>query len=438
MVRAARSTVRIQLVFMLFVISAIAFLDRTNISVAGVQMRQEYGIDKIQLGWVFSAFLIGYAAFQVPAGWLAARFGPRKLLTAALVWWGIFSIATALVPPQGQHAILMLVLVRFALGIGEAAVYPAGNQFVSRWIPAQERGKANGLIFAGVGAGSGLTPPLITAIIVFGGWRASFYVCAAIGLVAAAVWYVIARDRPQDHRSVNAGELAHIQAGLPPEPEDKVAIPWGAIFRSRNVWGLFFSYFAFGYVIWIFFSWFFIYLAEARGLDLKSSALFGMAPFLAMTAGCLIGGVLNDAISRRFGLYWGRSGLAMVAFVLTGVFLIIGSRVDDVPLAVMTLALGGGAIYLSQSSFWSVTADIAGRHTGVVSGFMNVGCQIGGALTSSLTPWIAAEYGWVAAFGTGATIVIIGTIAWAFVDPTRLIEGEAGPVRGATAAPVAP
>jgi ACS family glucarate transporter-like MFS transporter len=193
MAAIGRSTVRIQLIFMLFVISAIAFLDRTNISVAGVQMRQEYGIDKIQLGWVFSAFLIGYAAFQVPAGWLAARYGPRKLLTAALIWWGLFSIATALVPPQGQHAILMLALVRFALGIGEAAVYPAGNQFVSRWVPAQERGKANGLIFAGVGAGSGLTPPLITAIIAGSGWRASFYVCAAIGVVAAIIWYIVAQ-----------------------------------------------------------------------------------------------------------------------------------------------------------------------------------------------------------------------------------------------------
>jgi ACS family glucarate transporter-like MFS transporter len=431
-----RSTIRIQLVFMLFVISAIAFLDRTNISVAGVQMRQEYGIDKIRLGWVFSAFLIGYAAFQVPAGWLAARFGPRKLLTAALIWWSLFSIATALVPPDGQHAILMLAIVRFALGIGEAAVYPAGNQFVSRWVPAQERGKANGLIFAGVGAGSGLTPPLITAIIAGSGWRASFYVCAVIGVIAAILWYVVARDRPQDHQSVGVAELAYIEAGLPPAPEGNVAIPWRAIYASRNVWGLFLSYFAFGYVVWIFFSWFFIYLAEARGLDLKSSALFGMAPFLAMTAGCLIGGVLNDSISRRFGLYWGRSGLAMASFVLTGVFLLIGSRVDNVPLAVMTLALGGGAIYLSQSSFWSVTADIAGRHTGVVSGLMNVGCQLGGALTSSLTPWIAAQYGWVAAFGTGATIVIVGTVAWALVDPRRLIETEAQPVLSVTAVPV--
>lgn len=259
----------------------------------------------------------------------------------------------------------------------------------------------------------------------FAGWRASFYVCAVIGLVAAVVWYVIARDTPRDHPSVNAAELAHIESNLPPMPtEEKVPVPWGAIFGSRNMWGLILSYFAFGYVVWIFFSWFFIYLAEARGLDLKSSALFGMAPFLAMTVGCLLGGVLNDAISRRFGTYWGRSGLAMGSFLLTGVFLIIGSRVDSAPLGVLTLALGGGTLYLSQSSFWSVTADIGGRHAGVVAGVMNAGAQIGGALTASLTPWIAAQYGWIAAFGTGATIIIVGTAAWAVVDPRRLIEPE--------------
>lgn len=425
MTGAGRSNVRVRLVAMLFVISAIAFLDRTNISVAGVQMRQEYAIDQIRLGWIFSAFLIGYAAFQVPAGWLAARIGPRRLLTLALLWWGVFSVATAWVPPGSAHAITLLMLVRFGLGIGEAAVYPSGNQFVSRWVPAQERGKANGLIFAGVGAGSGLTPPLISAVVAYGGWRASFYVCALIGLVAAIVWFTVARDRPQDHPAVNAAELAHIESGLPGEPEDAAGpIPWRAILASRAVWGLFLSYFAFGYVIWIFFSWFFIYLAEARGLDLKSSAVFGMAPFLAMTVGCLAGGVINDAVSRRHGLYWGRSGLAMLSFALTALFLLIGSQVDSAPLAVLTLALGGGAIYLSQSSFWSVTADIAGRHTGVVSGLMNVGCQVGGALTASLTPWIAARYGWAAAFGTGAGVVVLGIAAWAIVDPRRLIGAE--------------
>ena len=433
-----RSRVRLGLVFLLFLISAIAFLDRTNISVAGVQMRQEYGIDQVRLGWVFSAFLIGYALFQVPAGWLAMRFGPRKVLTGALVWWGVFTALTALVPPDASHALLLLFMVRLALGIGESVVYPSGNQLLSRWIPVQERGKANGWIFAGVGAGSGITPPLITAIILAGGWRASFYVCAAIGLLAGLVWYIAARDRPEDHPLTNAGEVAHIEAGLPPlKVTPQGPIPWRAILTSRNVWGLFLSYFAFGYVVWIFFSWFFIYLAEARHLDLKASAGYAMLPFLCMTGGCLAGGVINDCLASRFGLYWGRSGLAVVSFLLTATFLVLGSMADSALLAVIILAGGAGAIYLSQSSFWSATADIAGPHTGVVSGFMNMGCQIGGALTSSLTPWIAQQFGWTAAFIVGAAIVLVGVAAWAVVDPNRLLEpDEAAPTAPTAAVPV--
>jgi ACS family glucarate transporter-like MFS transporter len=411
------------LIFLLFIISAIAFLDRTNISVAGIELRKDYAIDQVHLGWIFSAFLVGYALFQVPAGWLAARYGPRLVLTGALLWWGVFTAVTALIPPDARHALLYLAFARFALGVGESVVYPSGNQFVSRWIPAQERGKANGLIFAGVGAGSGITPPLITAIILWGGWRASFYVCAVLGVLAAAAWYVLARDRPQDHGSVNAAELAHIEAGLPPaRAMARTPVPWRTVLTSANVWGLFLSYFAFGYVIWIFFSWFFIYLAEARHLDLKSSAAYSMLPFLCMTVGCLAGGVINDRVSARHGLYWGRSGLAIISFILTGTFLILGSTADNATVAVVILAGGAGAIYLSQSSFWSVTADISGPHTGVVSGFMNMGCQIGGAVTSSLTPWIAAQFGWTAAFVVGAVVVLVGVIAWAIVDPNRLLE----------------
>jgi len=437
MVAGTRSKVRLALIFLLFLVSAIAFLDRTNISVAGVEMRQEYGIDQVRLGWVFSSFLIGYALFQVPAGWLAARFGPRRVLTGALVWWGLFTALTALVPPDARHALLLLALVRFALGIGESVVYPSGNQLISRWIPIQERGKANGFIFAGVGAGSGMTPPLITAIILAQGWRASFYVCAIIGLVAGLIWYLVARDTPQRHPAVNAAELAHIEAGLPAVADRlRGPVPWRAILTSRNVWGLFLSYFAFGYVAWIFFSWFYIYLAEARHLDLKSSATYSMLPFLCMTLGCLAGGVINDRVASRYGLYWGRSGLAVVAFLLTGTFLVLGSMADDARLAVVILAGGAGAVYLSQSSFWSVTADIAGPHTGIVSGFMNMGCQIGGAVTSSLTPWIAAQFGWTAAFIAGAVIVLLGVGAWAVVDPNRMLEpDEAEPVGVIAGAP---
>jgi ACS family glucarate transporter-like MFS transporter len=428
MTQPPASRVRIGLIFLLFMISAIAFLDRTNISIAGLQMQKAYGIDKQQLGFVFSGFLVGYALFQVPAGWLAARFGPRAVLTFALVWWGVCTAATALVPPQAAHALWLLVAVRFALGLGESVMYPAGNQFLSRWVPASERGKANGLIFAGVGAGSGVTPPLITAIIAWGGWQAAFYVCAVVGVVAGAVWYSLARDTPGEHASVNPAELAHIEAGRAPDihagSSPVVPIPWGTILSSRNVWGLFLSYFAFGYVAWIFFSWFYIYLAEARHLDLKSTAIYATLPFLCMTAGCLAGGVINDRLAATRGLYAGRSGLAVVAFVLTGIFLVAGVSASIVTVAVLVLAGGAGAVYLSQSSFWAATTDIAGRHTGVVSGLMNMGCQLGGVVTSSLTPWIAEHYGWSAAFWTGAAVVLVGALAWIAVNPNRRLFAE--------------
>ncbi|MFL6550009.1 MAG: MFS transporter, partial [Povalibacter sp.] len=250
------------LVLWLFVLSTIAFLDRTNISIAGVGLAEEYGLTKVQLGGIFSAFLIGYAGFQVPGGWLAVRLGPRKVLTLGVMWWGVFTALTAIVSPKANHALLLLIFVRLALGIGESVVYPAANQFVAQWIPVHERGKANGWIFAGVGAGAGLTPPLLIAIIESHGWRASFWFCAVVGFVAGLIWYVAARDRPEEHPRVSETELAQIKRGAATNPPAvKVQIPWRSIFASRNLWALTISYFTFGYIVWIFFSWFFIYLA---------------------------------------------------------------------------------------------------------------------------------------------------------------------------------
>jgi ACS family glucarate transporter-like MFS transporter len=430
-----RYPVRLILVFWLFVLSAIAFMDRTNVSIAGVAIGREYELDKIRLGWVFSAFLVGYAIFQVPGGWLATRVGPRRVLALAVLWWGIFTALTAAVAPHARNALLMLILVRLALGIGESVIYPAANQFVSRWIPVAERGKAHGWIFAGVGAGSGLTPPLLTLINSSYGWRASFFFCAIVGIAAGMVWYWAARDRPEDHRWVSPAELTHIRSGLGTAMSNApTAIPWARILCSPQVWALTFSYFTFGYVIWIFFSWFFIYLADARGLTLTNSALYSMLPFAAMTLCCLSGGVLNDAIAKRYGLRAGRCGLAIVSLVLTAIFLACGPRVSSPLLASIVLAGGAGAIYLSQSSFWSVVADSAGAHTGVVSGVMNMGCQIGGALTASLTPWIAARFGWNSAFAAAAALALAGAGAWSVVHPQRLLRAVT-PASGSTVAP---
>ncbi len=413
---------RYLLVFWLFLLSAVAFLDRTNISIAGVEIGREFKIDNTRLGWIFSAFLIGYAAFQVPGGVLVRRYGPRLVLSIGVVWWGVFTVLTSLVPPGMAGAVSVLILVRLALGAGEATMYPATNQFVERWFPVEERGKANGLIFGGVGMGSGLTPPLVTAIVLRFGWRASFWMSAGLGLVVGAVWFLAARDTPEEHLRVSSAELGIIRRGrrsADPAPGKKSPTPWSKILLNKDILAITASYFSFCYVAWIFFGWFYIYLAQTRGLDLKASAMFSMLPFLAMTCGSLGGGVVSDWIARHVGHRWGRCGLSTLSLASTAVLLVLGSRAPQARTASLLLAAAAGALYVSQSCFWAVSADIAGEYSGIVSGLMNAGGQIGGALTASLTPLISAHFGWEAAFLTAAILSGLSAVAWLVVDPKR-------------------
>jgi ACS family glucarate transporter-like MFS transporter len=428
LMRVERKThVRFFLAFLLFVLSAVAFLDRTNVSIAGLQISKEYGLGNQRLGWIFSAFLIGYAVFQLPAGWLATRFGPRRVLALGVLWWGVTTALTALIPTGVAHAVLLLICVRLALGAGEAVVYPAANQFVARWVPMEERGVINGLIFAGVGAGSGLTPPLLTLLIADHGWRAAFWASAAIGILAGAVWWLSARDTPEEHPEVSTEELQTILKGLRSSHEEREhaerpTISWRAIFSRRDLAALMVGYFSFGYIAWIFFSWFFLYMAQVRGFDLHTSALFTMLPFISMTVCCLAGGLISDLLRERYGLRAGRNALASGAMLLTAVFLLLGSQARSPELAAFILAGGAGALYLSQSSFWSVSVDIAGNSSGVFSSMVNMGGQIGGAVTASLTPWIAQRFGWSTSFGLSAVLAVVGALCWIMVHPERPLE----------------
>jgi len=416
------SRVRWLLIGWLFVLSAVAFLDRVNLSIAGGALSAEYRLTNVQFGFLSTALLIGYTLFQTPAGWLADRFGPRRVLTASVLWWGVFTALTAAIPTSIVSPFAALIGVRFLLGIGEAIMYPASNQFVSRWIPSPERGVANGWIFAGVGVGSGLSPFIVIYTMSHHGWRFSFWVCALIGCAAGLVWYLAARDNPEQHRSVSASELATINAGLTlgsqaAKSETRQSPPWGAILSNINIWLVTLSYFCYGYVAWIFFAWFYRYLSEVRGLNLKASAFYGTLPFIAMAIACPLGGLVCDVVTRRAGHRIGRCVVAGIAVALAGVFLAFGSKVDNARLASVVLAGGAGALYFSQSSFWAVSADIGGLFSGSVSGFMNMGAQAGGALTASLTPWIAARYGWTASFMVAAALCGLGAVGWFLVNP---------------------
>jgi MFS transporter, ACS family, glucarate transporter len=426
------SRIRWVLIFWLFVLSAISYLDRVNISIAGSSLADEYHLSQVRLGWVFSAFLLGYALFQTPGGWLVDRFGPRRVLTVGVVWWGIFTALTASLPTKVWGAVFFFMLVRFLLGAGESIIYPSSNQFVSQWIPTRERGIANGMIFAGVGAGAGIAPTLVSYVMNHYGWRASFWLSALIGMCAGLIWYLIASDKPEQHPFVNSSELALIResraaisessvAGIPSRPEPSLVskITWRSIITSKSILAVTASYFCFGYVAWIFFSWFYIYLAKVRGMDLKASAFYSTLPPIAIVACSLSGGAINDALTRSFGKRIGRCGVAFVGLLLAAVFLLLGSRAASPAVAGIVLSGGAGALYLSQSSYWSVTADIAGDSAGAASGFMNMGAQFGGALTASLTPAIAQRYGWTSSFLVAAVLSIVGGLAWLLVDPER-------------------
>jgi MFS transporter, ACS family, glucarate transporter len=425
------SRVRWFLVFLLFFLGAISYLDRVNISIAGPALAEEYHLSQIQLGSVFSAFLLGYAFFQTPGGWLADRLGARNILTIGVVWWGIFTALTASLSSTTASALSFLVLIRFMLGAGEAIIYPASNQFVSQWIPSQERGLANGLIFAGVGAGTASAPIFVTYLILHHGWRSSFWASAILGLVVGVIWYAAARDVPEEHPMVSPAELAYIQKFRTPKPAQNSASgflsedpahprsSWKQIVCNKSVLMISLSYFSFGYVAWIFFTWFYIYLAKVRGLDLKASAFYSMLPPLAIVICSLSGGALSDAITKSYGKRIGRCGVGCFALLLAAVILVVGSQVASATIASIVLSAGVGALYLAQSSYWSVTADIGGKSAGLASGFMNMVGQLGGALTAWLTPVIAQHYGWNSSFVAAAILSGIGGILWLLVNPDQ-------------------
>lgn len=411
--------IRWLLIGWLFLVSAVAYLDRVNISIAGQAIAKEFHLGTQELGWMFSAFVLGYAIFQAPGGWLADRIGARVLLAAGVVWWAVFTSAITLFTPGIAALLPMLIGVRFCLGIGEAVVYPASNTVVSAWIPTRERGIANGVIFAGVGFGAGITPPLITYVLLNYGWRPSFWLSATLGLAVGTVWYFIARDTPAQHPWVSANEAAEIQSGLPLAGRANATahMSWGKILSDRDILAVTLSYFCYGYAAYIFFSWFFIYLNAVRGLNLKQSSYYTMLPFLAMAAGSPLGGLTSDWVTRRWNKRAGRCWLAAVSMLTAAIFVAVGAQVKSAELASVVLAGGAGALYFSQSSFWSVTADIGKRSAGSVSGIMNMGGQLGGALTSWATAAIANNFGWTASFAVAAAMCLAGAILWLFVRP---------------------
>jgi ACS family glucarate transporter-like MFS transporter len=414
------SPIRWLILTLLFLTSVVTYIDRVNISVTARHMMPAFGLTDQQMGWIFSAFVVGYALFQIPGGWLADRWGARTVLTGGLLWWSICTGFTALVAVSPLADLLGLVgalmVVRFALGMGEAVALPSFNRAVANWMPADARGIGIGIAIGGIGLGSAITPPIAAWIMVNWGWQIVFYLSTMIGLIMGLLWWTLSRDRPDQHPWVKQADCAAIGSNQPDSP---TGIPWTVLRRTPTIWWLVLSYSCLGYVAYLYLSWFYLYLVNVRGFGELQGGLYASAPFLAMLIGCPLGGWVTDRLATQYGLTIGRTIAGMAGMILAGCAIGIGGFINSPIVGIGSLSLGAGCLYFSVGAYWASTTDLSKAHAGTLSGLMNTGANLGGAISPALTPWIAAHWGWPTSLGMAAAVAILGGLMWLRIDPGK-------------------
>ena len=417
------------LLALLFGTSVVTYIDRVNISVTARQMMPAFGLTQQQMGGIFSAFVVGYALFQIPGGWLADRWGARIVLTGALMWWSICTALTAViaVSPVAEFLGIVgaLVLVRFALGLGEAVALPSFNRAIANWMPSDARGLGIGIAIGGIGLGSAITPPLAAWVMVNWRWQTVFYLSAGLGIVMGLLWWILARDRPQEHPWTRAQVSDPTEC---PQSESRTGKVPLALLTHASIWWLVLSYSCLGYVAYVYLSWFYLYLVNVRGFDALQGGLYASAPFWAILIGCPLGGWATDRLAATHGVTRGRLLAGMAGMACAGCAIAVGAFVDSAGLAIVSLSLGAGCLYFAVGAYWASTSDLSTTHTGTLSGLMNTGANLGGALSPSLTPWMAAQWGWSVALAAAGAIALLGAALWLKIDLSKKLDGDLRPL----------
>jgi sugar phosphate permease len=418
------SNIRHRVLWMTVLIYMITYMDRICIGHAATEIRREYGFDIVTMAWIFSAFNWSYALFQIPGGWLGDRFGPRRVLTGIVLWWSVFTALTALAWGKGS-----MFAFRLLFGMGEAGAFPTATRALSHWLPASERGFAQGITHSGARLGAAITPPIVVSLIVAFGWRSVFYLFGLIGALWAIWWYGYYRDRPDEHPSVNAEELALIREGKSAGAPLAVAgaqVPWRQILSSFNLWLLCAMYFCYAYSIWVYLTWFPTYLQEARGFSLKQMGFWHMVPLIAATIGDTVGGWLSDHLARRgANLRVARRSVAIVGFVVAALCIIPATLADDryVCIAFTTAALF--FLELTVGVSWAVAMDIGPEYAGSVSGVMNMCGNMGGTLASIAVGYMVQYLNWQIPFLVAGGLCFLGALLFLRIDPAERIFREA-------------
>ena len=423
----APTRVRARVLGFTFALAVVTYLDRICISAAAPSIMRDLHLTVLQMSVVFSAFTLSYSLFEVPSGWLGDVKGPRRVLTRIVVWWSGFTMLTA--AARGYQS---LVAIRFLFGAGEAGAFPNVARSFSRWFPLRERGRANGVMFLGSRVGGMLSAPVALVIVARWGWRTSFVVFGAIGLVWSAAWYAWYRDTPGEHPGVNAEELAWIrQDGGSDDPRrgaDRGGqrgaaqhdTPWLALLTSRNLYAICAMYFAFGYGLYFYFTWLPTFLTRVLGFSAFAGGLFAALPFALAGMADLGGGWLTDRLERSSGLRIARCGLGAASFLASGAFVLSSTFFDGRVSKAVLLALALAAADIALSACWAVCLDVGGDHAGVVTGFMNTFGNLGGLVAPLVFGYAVDRWGsWTLPFYVTAAVYVVGSLAWLDIDPER-------------------
>lgn len=422
----APTAVRRRILAMLAGFSLISYVLRMNISIAQQYMVPELGLSEIQIGQVFSAFMLGYALFQIPAGVWGDRRGPKRVLAVAAITWGISTLLTGLVPGvwirSAAAVFVSLLLLRFLLGVSEAATYPLAARTLANWMPAREHAFSNAIVIGGATLGSACTPPLIAAIMQSFGWRAAFYATAILPVALALVWWWKAADRPEEHPAVNREELALITGGRVSTASQAEAGGWWPLVRNRNVAFLCGSYFLDSYVMFLFVFWLFRYLVEVRKFSIMGGGWASSLPFAAATVALPCLGHLSDRWSLRLTPLAGRRRVAMSCLAASGLLLWAGAAASQAAIALTAISLSVAFLFSTEGPYWATAIDLAGPHAGASGGLMNMAGNLGGVVSTSLVPVLAHYFGWMAAFGIGSALALVSAALWMGIRPRDAIQ----------------
>lgn len=432
----------------------ILYLDRVCIAKAEISIREDLGLSKSQMGYVFGAFTFAYGLFEVPTGRWGDRFGSRGVLTRIVVWWSVFTALTGCVwkfslgsghqlslgnwqfsAATFCNSFFLLMLIRFLFGAGEAGALPNTVRVVARWIPIDERGWSQGMILTCMQLGAVVSPVVATYLIDAVGWRATFAIFGSLGIVWGALFYRWFRDDPAQHPAVNDAERSLIAQGTTQESHaagggaDHPPIPWRLVLSSANVWllGLIISSSAFASYMYMF--WLPTYLVEGRGVDKDTSGWLAALALGGGAVGALCGGPLSTRVVRWTGeRLWSRRILGFTLISLAGLFLGASVFIDSPVVACVLISVACFFGYAQQSNWWGAVIDVSGKHLGALFGLMN-SMGVPGAFFSPIFLGQFADYRkqegftgrdqWDPAFFLYAGVLLFGATLWLFVDPTK-------------------